>query len=114
MKNSKAVFRALEQRLTQAKWFNDDWEIYNRGEYLQLYKEGWHNENQGGIHFETYIEAREIREKAFPSVFTPKRTAPRKLDSFKSLWTSRVIASGAGKATRLWARATPSVYVRCR
>ena len=66
MKNSKAVFRSLEQRLTQAKWFSDGWEIYNRGEYLQLYKEGWHNENQGGIHFETYIEAREIREKAFP------------------------------------------------
>ena len=62
MKNSKAVFRALEQRLTQAKWFSDDWEIYNRGEYLQLYKEGWHNENQGGIHFETYIEARELQQ----------------------------------------------------
>ena len=66
MKNAKAVFRALEQRLIQAKWFSDDWEIYNRGEYLQLSKDGWYNDNQGGIHFETYIEAREIREKAFP------------------------------------------------
>ena len=66
MKSSKAVFRALEQRLSNASWFNDEWTIYNRGEYVQVYKDGWHNDNQGGIHFETYIEAREMREKAFP------------------------------------------------
>ena len=66
MKNAKSVFRALEKRLEQARWFGDDWHIYNRGEYLQLYKAGWHNHNQGGVHFETYIEAREIRQKAFP------------------------------------------------
>ena len=66
MKNSKTVFRNLESRLTQARWFADGWTIYNRGEYLQLSKENWYNENQGGIHFETYIEAREIRQKAFP------------------------------------------------
>ena len=66
MKNAKAVFRNLERRLFQARWFQDDWNIYNRGEYLQLYKDGWHNENQGGVHFETYIEAREIRQKQFP------------------------------------------------
>ena len=66
MKNSKAIFRALEQRLSKASWFNDEWTIYNRGEYVQVYKDGWHNDNQGGIHFETYIEAREIRDKAFP------------------------------------------------
>ena len=66
MKNSKSVFRSLEKRLEQSSWFNDDWYIYNRGEYLQLYKDGWHNHNQGGIHFETYIEAREIKQKEFP------------------------------------------------
>jgi len=66
MKNSKTVFRNLEKRLRQASWFRDDWIIYNRGEYLQLYKDGWYNENQGGVHFETYIEAREIRQKEFP------------------------------------------------
>ena len=66
MKNSKTVFRNLEKRLMQSSWFKDDWYIYNRGEYLQLYKDGWHNHNQGGIHFETYIEAREIKQKEFP------------------------------------------------
>ena len=66
MKNSKAVFRSLERMLMQCNWFTDDWNIYNRGEYLQLYKDGWYNHNQGGIHFETYIEAREIRQKSFP------------------------------------------------
>ena len=76
MKNSKAVFRALEQRLTQAKWFSDDWEIYNRGEYLQLSKEGWYNDNQGGIHFETYIEAREIRQKEFPVCLHAEEDCP--------------------------------------
>ena len=66
MKNIKNIFRNLEKKLKQASWFEPDWEIYNRGEYLQLYKAYWHNENQGGIHFETYIEAPQIKEKAFP------------------------------------------------
>ena len=66
MKNSKSVFRSLEKRLAQASWFNDDWNIYNRGEYVQLYKDDWHNHNQGGVHFETYIEAREMKMKEFP------------------------------------------------
>ena len=51
MKNIKNIFRNLEKKLKQASWFEPDWEIYNRGEYLQLYKANWHNENQGGIHF---------------------------------------------------------------
>ena len=66
MKNSKRIFKNLEKRLMDASWFQDDWDIYNRGEYLQLYKDNWYNHNQGGIHFETYIEAREIRQKEFP------------------------------------------------
>ena len=66
MKNSKGVFRNLEKLLMQTSWFADGWNIYNRGEYLQLYKDSWHNHNQGGIHFETYIETREIRQKEFP------------------------------------------------
>ena len=66
MKNVKGVFRNLEKMLLGAKAFGDEWSVYNRGEYLQLYKDSWHNHNQGGIHFETYIEAREVRQKEFP------------------------------------------------
>ena len=66
MKNIKGVFRNLENMLMESSLFGDDWNIYNRGEYLQLYKDSWHNHNQGGIHFETYIEAREINQKEFP------------------------------------------------
>ena len=66
MKNAKGIFRSLEKKLMQSHLFSDEWNIYNRGEYLQLYKDGWHNHNQGGIHFETYIESREIRLKEFP------------------------------------------------
>ena len=66
MKNSKSIFRNLEIRLLQSSWFVNGWNIYNRGEYLQLYKDGWYNHNQGGIHFETYIETREIKNKEFP------------------------------------------------
>ena len=33
---------------------------------MQLYKSNWHNDNQGGIHFETYIEAAQVKDKAFP------------------------------------------------
>lgn len=66
MKDVKGVFRNLEKMLEQAKWFDDGWEIYNRGNYLQLYKENWFNHNQGGIHFETFIETPQIKQKQFP------------------------------------------------
>ncbi len=76
MKNSKGIFRSLEAMLVKASWFKDGWNIYNRGEYLQLYKDSWHNHNQGGIHFETYIEAREIRQKEFPICFHAEDDCP--------------------------------------
>ena len=85
MKNAKAIFRDLDSRLRQARWFTDDWNIYNRGEYLQLYKEGWHNDNQGGIHFETYIEAREIRQKAFPICVHAEEDCPHQAQFIREL-----------------------------
>ncbi|MBF9003191.1 hypothetical protein [Vibrio nitrifigilis] len=66
MKDVKGVFRNLEKMLRQASWFNDDWEIYNRGNYMQLYKQSWFNHNQGGVHFETFIESPQIKQKSFP------------------------------------------------
>ena len=66
MKNVKSIFRSLEDKLMHSRLFGDDWNIYNRGEYLQLYKDSWHNHNQGGVHFETFIEARELQQKEFP------------------------------------------------
>ena len=66
MKDIKNVFRRLEKMLTQARWFQDDWAIYNRGEYMQLYKNTWFNQSQGGVHFETCIESRELRQGEFP------------------------------------------------
>ena len=65
----------LEKLLKEA-WFDEDWEIYTRGPYLQLYKTNWFNHNQGGIHFETSIEAPQLKEKA--SICMLKRTAHRK------------------------------------
>jgi|TARA_B110000240_G_scaffold190936_1_gene232802 hypothetical protein len=66
MKDIKNIFRNLEKQVKQSVWFDDDWEIYNRGTYFQLYKRNWHNQNQGGIHFETFIESAQIKQKAFP------------------------------------------------
>ncbi|MEL0630147.1 hypothetical protein [Psychromonas aquatilis] len=66
MKDVKSVFRNLEKMLQQASWFDDDWEIYNRGNYMQVYKANWFNQNQGGIHFETFIEGPQIKQKTFP------------------------------------------------
>lgn len=76
MKDVKNTFRNLEKKLRQAKWFGDDWEIYNRGEYLQLYKTDWYNHNQGGIHFETYIEAPQIKRKEFPICMHAEEDCP--------------------------------------
>ncbi|MDC0612190.1 hypothetical protein OAP63_15780 [Vibrio sp.] len=76
MKDVKGVFRNLEKMLRQSSWFDEDWEIYNRGEYLQLYKHSWFNQNQGGIHFETYIEAPQIKQKSFPVCMHAEEDCP--------------------------------------
>ena len=76
MKDIKKVFRNLEKKLTESSWFDDDWDIYNRGEYLQLYKDNWYNHNQGGVHFETFIEANEIRQKEFPIAVHAEEDCP--------------------------------------
>jgi len=76
MKDIKSIFRNLEKKLKQSNWFEDDWEIYNRGPYLQLYKTNWHNQNQGGIHFETYIEAPQIKIKSFPVCMHAEEDCP--------------------------------------
>jgi len=76
MKDIKGIFRNLEKMLKQASWFDDGWEIYNRGPYLQLYKDSWYNHNQGGIHFETYIEAPQLKKKAFPVCMHAEEDCP--------------------------------------
>ncbi|MCH2110339.1 MAG: hypothetical protein MK135_13535 [Polyangiaceae bacterium] len=76
MKKIKGVFRSLESTLRRSSWFGDDWEIYNRGEYLQLYKGNWYNGNQGGVHFETYIEAPQIKNKVFPICMHAEEDCP--------------------------------------
>ncbi|CZF80603.1 hypothetical protein GCE9029_02086 [Grimontia celer] len=76
MKDIKPIFRNLEKMLRQSSWFDDGWEIYNRGVYMQLYKENWHNEAQGGIHFETYIEAPQLKQKEFPICMHAEEDCP--------------------------------------
>ncbi|QPJ62516.1 MAG: hypothetical protein G3M70_11800 [Candidatus Nitronauta litoralis] len=76
MKDLKSIFLNLEKKLKQSSWFDDGWEIFNRGTYLQLYKVNWHNHNQGGIHFETYIETPQIKQKAFPVCMHAEKDCP--------------------------------------
>lgn len=76
MKNIKTVFKNLEKKLIRSPWYEDNWNIYNRGVYLQLYKDSWHNHNQGGVHFETFIETNEIRKKAFPICLHAEEDCP--------------------------------------
>lgn len=76
MKDIKNVFRNFEKMLKKSSWFEDGWEIYNRGEYLQLYKSNWHNQKQGGVHFETFIEAPQIKHKAFPVCMHAEEDCP--------------------------------------
>jgi hypothetical protein len=88
VKDVKGVFRNLEKKLRQSNWFGDDWEIYNRGVYLQLYKVDWHNQNQGGVHFETYIEAPQIKKKEFPICMHAEEDCPSQpefIQKFKNL-----------------------------
>lgn len=85
MKDVKGVFRNLEKMLEQAKWFDDGWEIYNRGNYLQLYKENWFNHNQGGIHFETFIETPQIKQKQFPVCMHVEEDCPNQAEFIRQL-----------------------------
>ena len=93
MKNIKGVFRNLEKMLTRSPWYEDGWNIYNRGVYLQLYKDSWHNYAQGGVHFETFIEANEIRQKEFPICLHAEEDCPsqsRFMAEFLDLEGSRI------------------------
>ncbi len=93
MKDIKNIFRNLETKLRQSSWFDDAWEIYNRGPYLQLYKVNWHNQNQGGIHFETYIEAPQIKQKAFPVCMHAEEDCPSQaefLQAFLAVEADRI------------------------
>lgn len=93
MKDIKGVFRNLESMLRNASWFDDDWEIYNRGNYLQLYKKNWFNYRQGGVHFETYIEAPQIKQKAFLVCMHAEEDCPEQSEfirQFKQLERERI------------------------
>ena len=76
MKDIKSIFSKVEKQLKKSSWFGNEWEVYNRGEYLQLYKINWHNESQGGVHFETYIEADQIKQKKFPICMHAEESCP--------------------------------------
>ena len=80
MKNIKSIFSKLESSLRNARWFAEGWEIYNRGVYLQLSKEGWHNERQNGVHFETYIEKPQIRERIVPIFLHAESDVPQQAE----------------------------------
>lgn len=93
MKDIKKVFSNLEKALKQSSWFDESWEIYNRGPYLQLYKDSWHNHNQGGIHFETYIEAPQLQKKAFPIAMHAEEDCPQQprfMQEFLKLEAERI------------------------
>ena len=80
MKDLKKVFRSIETSLRRSRWFDDGWEIYNRGTYLQLYKDNWSNQGQGGVHFETFIEDNQIRAKEFPIALHAEEDCPNQTE----------------------------------
>ena len=49
------------------------------GSLLQLYKVNWCNQNQGGVHFETFIEAPQIKKELFLFVCMLKKIVHRNM-----------------------------------
>ena len=93
MKDIKSIFRNVEKRLRASRWFEEEWEIYNRGNYLQLAKSNWCNGSQGGVHFETYIEAPQLKKKAFPICMHAEEDCPsqaRFIEDFLTLERARI------------------------
>jgi len=114
MKDLKNTFKSLEKRLRDANWFTDDWEIYNRGVYLQLYKSNWHNHNQGGIHFETYIEKPQLKKKEFPICMHAENDCPSQptfVEKFLELEGNRIQSwkgyHAVGKGHAIFQRSFP-------
>ena len=56
-------FEELEQNMTAAGWFNQDWKMrwhysndqYGEGIGCQLSKSNWYNQNENGIHFDAFV-----------------------------------------------------------
>ena len=105
MKDIKKIFQNVEKQLKQSNWFENNWQIYNRGAYLHLYKTNWYNHNLGGVHFETYIETPQIKRKEFPICMHAEEDCPSQQhfiknflelenDRLKSWKGYRVIAKG--------------------
>ena len=93
MKDIKNIFRNLEKQMKQSTWYKDDWEIYNRGTYFQLYKTNWHNHKQGGIHFETFIESAQIKQKTFPICMHVEEDCPSQvsfMENFLEIERARI------------------------
>ena len=93
MKDVKKIFGNLEQSLKKSNWFDDGWNIFNRGPYIQLYKLNWINQSQGGVHFETYIEAPQIKKKEFPICLHAEEDCPNQklfIQEFLALEAERI------------------------
>lgn len=89
------LFKKLERQLVCQPWFADGWIFYtghfNEGIFLQLYKTGWHNYNQRGIHLETWISLDGVRNRSVPVVLHIEREAPHRKE-FNRLLTERGIS----------------------
>ena len=110
MKEVKTKFKRLERKISAARWFAEDWEIYNRGPYLQLYKSNWFNGSQGGIHFETFIEGSELKKKVFPYV-SMRRRIVLAIVFIEQLLKIEETEFAVGRGIRLGDKATTSVKV---
>ena len=69
--------------LKNSRWFDDEWAVYKRGRYLQLYKSGWYNHNNSGVHFETFIETAHVNKKAFPILMHAEEDCPLQTEFIK-------------------------------
>lgn len=76
------LFKKLERAITGRPWFSDGWIIYtghfSEGIFLQLYKAGWHNHNQRGIHLETWVSIDGVRNRSVPVVLHIERETPHR------------------------------------
>ena len=97
MKDVKKIFRNVENQLRQASWFGEEWRTFNRGPYIQLYKSNWFNENNSGIHFETFIETPQLKNKAFPVLMHAEEDCMRQSLFIDFLiWRKNALKPGGG------------------
>ncbi len=75
------LFDDLVKEIKKAPWFTADFVLTRNGNYIHVAKKNWYDEKGNGVHFETYIEDRDVETEEFPIFLHAENDVPKR-DAF--------------------------------